>query len=78
MADSVHFDVEATLQAVQAQDLGLIVTTNNPKRCRELLYAAMRADESLRCFVYAIPRAPNSFMLLKKAAPGAEEPLDAQ
>lgn len=73
-----HFDVPALLGAVQAQDVGLSVTTNNPPRFRAILYAAMRADESLRCFIYAKPNSPSGFYLLKQRFLGPAEPLSPE
>lgn len=71
-----HFDAGAILEAVQQQDIGLAVSTNNPSRFRAILYAAMRAAPHLRCFVYADPRSAQRFALIKRQLPipSAEEP----
>jgi hypothetical protein len=70
-----HFDALGLLHAVAQQDVGLRVTTNNPKRFREILYETCRAAPHLRCRIYANPRARLGFYLVKQgqAIPGAEE-----
>lgn len=59
-----HFDANALLDAVHAQDHGLHVSTNNPKRFREILYAAARKFGK-RVFIYGDPRSANRLTLLK-------------
>lgn len=62
-----HFDVGALLEQVHEQDLGLWVSTNNPGGFRRTLYTHMRKHAQLRVHVYADPRSPNRFCLLKQA-----------
>lgn len=68
-----HFDAGALLTAVQQQDVGLEVSTNNPAGFRRLLYAHMRAAPALRCHVYQAPDSANKFWLCKSPAPEAQE-----
>lgn len=73
-----HFDVPALLQAVHQQDLGLRVTTNNPKGFLRIVYSCIRNEHpELRISIYADPIAPSSFYLLREplsALPALEEP----
>lgn len=71
--DSAHtpFDAEAIVEAVHAQDIGLRITSNNPERCRQILYKAA-SRLGLRLHIYAYPSRPNSFALLKEQRPQLE------
>jgi hypothetical protein len=71
-----HFDAEAIVAAVHQQDVGLRITTNNPERCRAILYKAARTL-GLRLHIYSYPRRPNSFALLKAARQNLAEADDA-
>lgn len=70
-----HFDAVALLGHVALQDVGLRVSTNNPKRFREIIYATMRTAPHLRCRVYADRRSKLSYLLVKsdQAIPGGTE-----
>lgn len=60
-----HFDAEGIVAAVQQQDVGLRITTNDPERCRQILYkAASKLGVRLRILSY--PKRPKSFALLKE------------
>lgn len=67
-----HFDAEGIVAAVQEQDIGLRITTNNPERCRQILYKAA-AKLGKRLHIYSYPKRPNSFALLKEARPQLKE-----
>ena len=60
-----HFDDLALLQAVQEQEVGIRVSTNDPEGFRRILYSAMRAAPHLRCRIVQCPRTPRGFLLLK-------------
>jgi hypothetical protein len=64
---AAHFDAEGIVTAVHQQDIGLRVSSNNPERCRQLLYKAA-SRLGLRLHIYSIPRRPNAFALLKAPA----------
>lgn len=64
-----HFDTLHLLQQVQAHDFGLRVSTNNPKGFRRVLYEAQRSAPHLRLHIYACPRSPRAFWLLKAPLP---------
>lgn len=61
---TAHFDAEGVVAAVQQQDIGIRVTTNNPERCRQMLYKAA-SRLGVRLAIYSYPRRPNSFALMK-------------
>jgi len=61
-----HFDAHALLTAVQQQDVGLRISTNDPTGFRRILYAAIRSAEHLRCYIYQDPSSRSAFLLLKK------------
>ena len=60
-----HFDADSLIRSVHAQDIGLRVTTNNPRIFRATVYKAARRL-NLPLHIYAFPARPNSFALLKK------------
>lgn len=69
-----HFDADSLVRAVHAEQLGLRVTSNNPRIFRATVYKAARRLQ-LPVHIYAIPCRPNSFALLKrkiKAEPGEQ------
>lgn len=68
------FDAVALLSAVKQQEVGLSVSTNNPRRFRAILYAAMRAAPHLRCFIYANPLTDRGFYILPHKL-DSQEPL---
>lgn len=68
-----HFDVGALLMHVQAQDVGLVVSTNDPHGLRRVLYEHMRVQPSRRCHVYAAPDSPRRFWLVKMPIEGMTE-----
>ena len=68
-----HFDSIALLSAVQQQDIGLMVDTNNPRGFIETLYKFMRARLDLRCHIYQAPGSKQRFYLCKAPAPSADE-----
>jgi hypothetical protein len=70
-----HFDAEGIVQAVQAQDVGLRITTNNPTRFKQLIYKAA-AKLGQRVHIYVYPRRPNALALLKEARPQLQESSD--
>lgn len=76
-AASHHFDVDALLDAVAQQDVGLVVSTNNPAGFQRLLYQHMRAKPSLRCHVYCAPDSKQKFWLCKQPIPETQEAEDA-
>lgn len=68
-----HFDAEAIVEAVHQQDVGLRITTNNPERFRQIMYRAA-AKLGRRLHIYAYPKRPNSFALLKERRSNLEPP----
>lgn len=60
-----HFDADALLREVHAQDIGLRISTNHPANFRQIMYKAAKRL-GLRIFIYACPGAPNALLLLKK------------
>lgn len=74
-ATIAHFDAAGLLAAVAEQDFGLRITTNNPRRFREILYAAIRSGLGPRCYIYQSRRSPKGFLLLKEKLAVAGEPL---
>lgn len=71
-----HFDAEAIVEAVHAQDIGLRVTTNNPTLYKQIMYKAA-SKLGKRLHIYSYPQRPNSFALLKEARPAIEDKQDA-
>lgn len=71
-----HFDADALLQAVQEQDIGLQVQTNDNAGFLRIIYAHMQAKPQLRCYAYSVPQAPNAFFLLRQRAPQGNEAAD--
>lgn len=63
--NSPHFDPHGLLSAVQQQDVGLKVSTNDPEGFKRLLYETMSADPSLKCHIYSDPTSRRMFLLLK-------------
>ena len=61
-----HFDALSLLEQVHQQDVGLIVSTNNPRGFLRVVYAAGRTQPTLRCSIYAAPDSKQKFWLLKK------------
>lgn len=60
-----HFDADSLVRAVHAQDIGLRVTTNNPRIFKATVYKAARRLE-LSVHIYSFANRPNSFALLKR------------
>lgn len=63
-----HFDAEALIAAVQAQDIGLRITTNNPAQFKQIIYKAARKLNT-KIHIYADPKSRNAFLLLKDEVP---------
>lgn len=60
-----HFDADSLVRAVHNHELGLRITTNNPRIFKATVYKAARRLE-LPIHIYSFPRRPNSFALLKR------------
>lgn len=60
-----HFDDVALLRHVQEQDVGLVVSTNDPAGLRRILYATMRAAPHLRARIFQSPKSARRFLLVK-------------
>lgn len=58
------FDADALIRDVHKQDIGLRITTNDPRICKATLYKRARAL-GLKLHIFSYPRRPNSFALLK-------------
>ena len=65
-----HFDAPGLIAAIHAQEIGLRISTNNPRRFREILYAAAR-ETNQRVHIYQCRRSPRAFLVLKQAFGGA-------
>lgn len=63
-----HFDAPGLIAAVQQQDIGLMVTTNNPSGFRRILYSNLRKLGIDTISIFANPRSKFSFYLVNKAA----------
>lgn len=63
-----HFDYAALAEQVLQQDLGLVITTNNPGGFRRVMYTYMRQNPSHRFVIDGDPAAPNRLFLLRRAA----------
>lgn len=63
-----HFDAEALIEAVHQQDIGLRVSTNDPKNFQQIVYKTAR-KLGKRIHIYASSRSKNLFSLLKSEAP---------
>jgi len=64
MSKQPHFDAESLLEAVQAQPIGLRISTNHPAGFRRLIYQASRRKPALRCQVLQCPHSANAFLLV--------------
>lgn len=60
-----HFDADSLVRAVHAQEIGLRVSTNNPRIFKATVYKAARRLE-LPIHIYSFPQRPNAFGLLKR------------
>lgn len=60
-----HFDADGLIRAVHAHEIGLRITTNNPRIFKATVYKAARRLE-LPIHIYSFPKRPNSFALLKR------------
>jgi hypothetical protein len=60
-----HFDADSLIRAVHADEIGLRISTNNPRIFKATLYTAARRLE-LPIHIYSIPQRPNAFALLKR------------
>lgn len=65
-----HFDYGALAEQVLEQDIGLIVTTNNPGGFRRVMYTHMRRRPEHKFAIMSDPATPNRLWLLRR-------PLDA-
>lgn len=55
------------------EEIGLIVTTNDPERLRAKLYEARKADDDLSILSFIIsPINPSELWIVKKEQPNAE------
>lgn len=61
-----HFDVGGLCEQVLEQDLGLVVSTNNPGGFRRTLYTHMRKHPEHKLHIYSTQDSPNRLMLLKQ------------
>ena len=60
------------LYAAYREPLGIVVTTNDPERLRQKLYAERKKDPDLACLSFRIsPTSPNNqlFIVKKNAGP---------
>lgn len=62
-----HFDVGGLLQQVYAQELGLVVSTNNPRGFKRVLYAHMARTQCPKVHIYQDRTSPNRLVLLNKS-----------
>ena len=60
-----HFDVAGLCAQVHEQDLGLLVSTNNPGGFRRLMYLHFKQQPSHTLHIYNDKTSPNRFLLLK-------------
>lgn len=59
-----HFDADSLVRLVHTHELGLRVSTNNPRIFKATVYKAARRLE-LPIHIYSFPQRPNAFALLK-------------
>lgn len=71
-AAKVHFDCAALCKEVKQQDVGLRISTNDPKGFRRILYAYMRDHPEDAVHIYQTADAPNSLLLLNDPHPELE------
>lgn len=58
--------LEILYEAYRA-DLGIVISTNDPERLRQKLYAERKKDPDLRCLSFRIsPTSPESELLILK------------
>lgn len=61
-----HFDPAGLILAVQEQDIGLRITTNDVEAFRQIVYReARKLNQPIHIYTY--PRRPKSLALMKEA-----------
>lgn len=65
-----NFDAEGVVEAVQQQDIGLRITTNNVESFKQIIYRAA-AKMGQKIHIYSYPRRPNSLALMKEPHHGS-------
>jgi hypothetical protein len=62
-----HFDIGGLLTEVYKQAIGLVVSTNNPRGFKRIVYAHMAKTQCPKVHIYQDRTSPNRLILLNRA-----------